>query len=47
MIDLTNDIREMMAQKDMSIREVKSIITDMLKSAYKRKFGTDENADIQ
>ena len=29
MIDLTNDIREMMAQKDMSIREVKSIITDI------------------
>ena len=47
MIDLTNDIREMMAQKDMSIREVKSIITDMLKSAYKRKFGTDENAEVK
>ena len=26
MIDLTNDIREMMAQKDMSIREVKSLV---------------------
>lgn len=47
MIDLTNDIREMMDQKDMSFKEVKSIITDMLKSAYKRKFGTDENAEIK
>ena len=41
MIDLTSVIRDMMAQKDMSLKEVKSIITDMLKSAYKRKFGTD------
>lgn len=47
MIDLTNDIREMMDQKDMSLKEVKSIITDMLKSAYKRKFGTDENAEVK
>ena len=47
MIDLTNDIREMMDQKDMSFKEVKSIITDMLKSAYKRKFGTDENAEVK
>ena len=36
-----------MAQKDMSLKEVKSIITDMLKSAYKRKFGTDENAEVK
>ena len=47
MIDLTSDIRDMMAQKDMSLKEVKSIITDMLKSAYKRKFGTDENAEVK
>ena len=47
MIDLTRDIRDMMAQKDMSLKEVKSIITDMLKSAYKRKFGTDENAEVK
>ena len=47
MIDLTNDIREMMEQKDMSLKEVKSIVTDMLKSAYKRKFGTDENAEVK
>ena len=47
MIDLTCDIRDMMAQKDMSLKEVKSIITDMLKSAYKRKFGTDENAEVK
>ena len=47
MIDLTNDIREMMDQKEMSLKEVKSIITDMLKSAYKRKYGTDENAEVK
>ena len=47
MIDLTSDIRDMMAQKDMSLKEVKSIITDMLKSAYKRKVGTDENAEVK
>ena len=47
MIDLTSDIRDMMAQKDMSLKEVKYIITDMLKSAYKRKFGTDENAEVK
>ena len=47
MIDLTSDIRDMMAQKDTSLKEVKSIITDMLKSAYKRKFGTDENAEVK
>ena len=47
MIDLTSDIRDMMAQKDMSLKEVKSIITDMLKSAYKGKFGTDENAEVK
>lgn len=47
MIDLTSDIRDMMAQKDMSLKEVKSIITDMLKSAYRRKFGTDENAEVK
>ncbi|MCQ2148479.1 MAG: transcription termination factor NusA [Bacteroidales bacterium] len=36
-----------MLEREMTFFEVKSIIKDMLKSAYKRKFGTDENAEVK
>lgn len=47
MINLTKEINEMMTDKDLSFKEVKSIVSDMLKSAYKRKFQTDENVIIR
>lgn len=47
MIDLTKEINSMMLEREMTFNEVKSIIKDMLKSAYKRKFGTDENAEVK
>lgn len=46
MLDLTEEIKEMMSSRNMSEETVISLIQDMLKSAYKRKFGTDENAVV-
>ena len=39
-------IDEMMAEKNLTKDMVLDTIRDLLKAAYKRKFGTDENADI-
>lgn len=47
MLDLTEEISEMMSERNMDEAKVQSLITDMLKSAYKRKFGTDENAYVK
>ena len=47
MINLTSEINSMMAERDMKLNEVTSLIRDMLRSAYKRKFGTDENVKIK
>lgn len=47
MLDLTEEISEMISERNMDETKVQSLITDMLKSAYKRKFGTDENADVK
>ncbi len=46
MLDLTDEINEMVEVRRMSEERVQSLITDMLKSAYKKKFGTDDNAVI-
>lgn len=47
MINLTGEINAMMLERDMKFPEVTSLIRDMLRSAYKRKFGTDENVKIK
>ncbi len=47
MINLTREINSMMLERDMKFPEVASLIRDMLKSAYKRKYGTDENVKIK
>ncbi len=47
MINLTSEINSMMAERDMKLNEVTSLIRDMLRYAYKRKFGTDENVKIK
>lgn len=47
MLDLTVEIAEMKMARNMDEAKVQGLITDMLKSAYKRKFGTDENAVIK
>lgn len=47
MLDLTLEINEMISERKMDEDKVRSLITDMLKSAYKRKFGTDENAVVK
>ena len=47
MLDLTDEIAELMTARNMDESKVEGLITDMLKSAYKRKFGTDENAVVK
>ncbi len=47
MLDLTQEINEMVNERRMTEEKVQSLISDMLKSAYKRKFGTDENVSIR
>ena len=47
MINLTSEINSMMLERDMKLKEVTAMIKDMLRSAYKRKFGTDENVKIK
>ncbi len=47
MLELTQEINEMVNERRMTEEKVQSLISDMLKSAYKRKFGTDENVSIR
>lgn len=47
MLELTQEINEMINERRMTEEKVQSLISDMLKSAYKRKFGTDENVSIR
>ncbi len=47
MINLTSEINSMMAERDMKLKEVINLVKDMLRFAYKRKFGTDENVKIK
>ena len=47
MLDLTLEINEMINERKMDDEKVQSLIRDMLKSAYKRKTGTDENIVIK
>lgn len=46
-LDLTQEINEMISERNMSEEQVLSLIVDMIKSAYKRKFGTDENCLVE
>ena len=45
--EIGDAIRSMVAEKNISEELVISTIEDILRAAYKRKFGTDENAVIQ
>ncbi len=45
--DIGDAIRSMVAEKNISEELVISTIEDILRAAYKRKFGTEENAVIQ
>ena len=45
--EIGDAIRSMVAEKNISEELVISTIEDILKAAYKRKFGTDENAVIE
>ncbi|MFA5698164.1 MAG: transcription termination factor NusA [Sphaerochaeta sp.] len=45
--DIGDAIRAMVAEKNISEELVISTIEDILRAAFKRKFGTDENAVIQ
>ncbi len=47
MLDLTDEITSMITERHMDEEKVLSLIRDMLVSAYKRKFGTDENAVVR
>ena len=47
MLDLTNEINSMIEDSRMDEDKVMSLIHDMLVSAYKRKFGTDENVEVR
>ena len=47
MLDLTNEINSMIEDSRMDETKVMSLIHDMLVSAYKRKFGTDENVEVR
>ena len=46
-LDLTKEINEMISEKSMSEDQVISLIEDMIRSAYKKKFATDENCVIE
>ena len=47
MLDLTEEISSMITDRRMDEEKVLSLIRDMLVSAYKRKFGTDENVIVR
>jgi len=40
-------IEEMVTLKNMSRESVHGMVADMIKAAYKKKFGTDENVEVQ
>ncbi len=46
-LDLTSEINAMISDRNMSEDQVISLIHDMIKSAYKKKYGTDENCLIE
>ena len=46
-LDLTSEINAMISERNMSEEQVISLIQDMIRSAYKKKFGTDENCLIE
>ncbi len=46
-LDLTSEINAMISDRNMSEEQVISLIQDMIKSAYKKKYGTDENCLIE
>lgn len=46
-LDLRVEIDSMINERNMSEEQVLSLINDMIKSAYKRKYGTDENCLIE
>lgn len=46
-LDLTNEINEMISSANMREEQVLDLIRDMIRSAYKRKYGTDENVQIE
>ena len=47
MLDLSDEIRSMIEDGRMDEEKVVSLIRDMLTSAYKRKFGTDDNVVVR
>lgn len=47
MSGLRDAIRQMSLERGLSEEMVKDTVTDFIKAAYKRKFGTDENVDIK
>ena len=47
MLDLSEEIRSMIEDSRMDEQKVLSLIRDMLSSAYKRKFGTDDNVVVR
>ena len=47
MLDLSEEIRSMIDDGRMDEEKVVSLIRDMLTSAYKRKFGTDDNVVVR
>ena len=46
MLDLSEEIKSMIEDGKMDETKVVSLIQDMLTSAYKRKFGTDDNVVV-
>ena len=45
-LDLRNEIDAMINDRKMDEEQVLALIEDMIKSAYKRKYGTDENVKV-
>ena len=46
MSELSDAIRSMVEEKGISVDLVKDTIRQMLLASYKRKFNTDENAEV-
>ncbi|MBR1938804.1 MAG: transcription termination factor NusA [Spirochaetales bacterium] len=46
MVNLTEAINEMIAEKNISKEMVQETVREFVKAAYKRKFGTDENVIV-
>jgi N utilization substance protein A len=45
--EMAEAIRQLTQDKGFSVESVKKTIEDMLKAAYKRKYGTAENAVVR